>query len=200
MYRPRTSGWWLAAVWALVAASAASQAAAGGVEALLVAVPWAVAGAVAAYGVFWLPRVVVDDAGLLIVNPVRTVRVAWPALIDVRTQYAFTAVTPRGSVRAWAAPGPGRHELSRAGRQDLARLPRGSFDARGAVPASDLPVSPAGIVATVVRRRWSDLVEDGAITAGEADGLSATTTWHTRLVAVVVVAAAAGVVASALVP
>lgn len=196
-YRPRTSAWWLVAVWVLLVAATVSEVVAQGTGAVPGAVPWAVAGAVVAYLVFWRPRVVVDDDGVLVVNPVRTVRVPWAALIDVRTQYAFTVVTPHGLVRAWAAPGPGRHELARVGHQDLAGLPRASFDGRGSVAASDLPSSPAGIVATVVRRRWSDLVERDAIPAGEADDTTTTTTWHLRAAAVAVAAAAIGLAVTA---
>ncbi|WP_448631495.1 hypothetical protein [Cellulomonas soli] len=81
---------------------------------------------------------------MLVVNPLRAVRVPWAALIDVRTRYSLTLVTPTGQVRAWAAPGPGRHELAAAGQQDLTGLPTSTYDSRGAVGFGDLLSTPRG--------------------------------------------------------
>lgn len=191
-YRPRTGAWWVGGVWALALGTTVAYGVTSGVEAFVRALPWAVAVSVLAWMVFWMPRVDVDGEGVLVVNPLRTVRVPWPALIDVRTRYSLTLVTPSGEVKAWAAPGPGRHELASAGRQDLAGLPASTYDSRGAVGLGDLLSAPSGVVAQHVRRRWAELAESGSLAQGEADMTTVRTTWHVRQGALVLAGALVG--------
>ncbi|MGN8246841.1 PH domain-containing protein [Cellulomonas soli] len=184
-YRPRTGAWWVGGVWAMALGTTAGYGVTAGPGGLLRALPWAVAVMVLAWMVFWLPRVDVDDQGVLVVNPLRTVRVPWGALIDVRTRYSLTLVTPTGQVRAWAAPGPGRHELASSGHQDLAGLPASTYDSKGAVGFGDMLSAPSGVAAAQVRRRWADLVESGAVEQGEAESTPCVSTWHLPLLATV---------------
>jgi len=58
------------------------------------------------YGMFWRPAVVVDDGGVELRNIVRDVRVPWPLLEGVATQYALTLVVGERSYRSWAAGAP----------------------------------------------------------------------------------------------
>lgn len=177
-YRPRTSLWSTLAAWAVVAGFVAAAGFEDGPGAVLHGLPVALGLALAAWLVFRLPRVDVDDAGVTLVNPLRTVHVPWAALIEVRTRYALTLVTPHGAHRAWAAPGPGRHAVIASGRDEVLHLPRSSFDARGGVALGDLAGSPSGIVAAMVRRHWDALVEDGRIPLGEADETPVRVHWH----------------------
>ena len=78
--------------------------------------PALVAVSALAYTVLWRPEVVVDQAGVLLRNVARDVRVPWPALRDVQTRYALTLLTDRGRYTSWAAPAPGRPSVLQSRR------------------------------------------------------------------------------------
>lgn len=149
-----------------------------GAGAALRLLPGTIGLGVLAWLVFWHPAVTVDDDGVTLVNPLRTIRVPWAALIQVQTQYALTLHTPQGRFRSWAAPGPGRHQVVTSVDGDLVGLPRGSFDARGSVAIGDLPSAPSGQVAAVIRRRWAHLAEHGLLELGVADDTPVRRTWN----------------------
>ena len=159
----------MGAAWALLVGMVAAAWVDDGAAAGLRLLPAALGLGVVAWLVFWHPAVVVDDDGITLVNPLRTVHVPWAALIQVQTQYALTLHTPNGRYRAWAAPGPGRHQVVTSVDGDLAGLPRGTFDGRGSVAIGDLPSAPSGEVAAVIRRRWDHLTEHGLVELGVAD-------------------------------
>jgi Bacterial PH domain len=52
------------------------------------------------------PYVEVDDGGVVVRNPVQTVRVPWPAVQEVDGRYGLRLRTAYGKVTAWAAPAP----------------------------------------------------------------------------------------------
>lgn len=153
---------------ALVAAGfVAAEWYSGGPVAFAAGLPLAAAAAFAGWLVFYKPCVRVDDEGVHVVNPLRRFDVPWPALIEVRTRFAATFVTPHVAVQAFAAPGPGRHAAILATSADVRAA--GADPRRAAVGLGELPTAPSGQVATVVRRRWEALVESGELVAGEAD-------------------------------
>lgn len=192
-YRPRSSAV-LAAATVLVAVGAAvAQLVAEGPLGGLRALPGAAAVALLGWTVFARPRVDVDDDGVLVVNPFATTRVPWGALIDVRTRFTCTFVTPHATVEAFAAPGPGRHTAASASVVDLRGVGPGSADPRGAVPLGEVPGSPSATVAGYVRRRWTALVEAGTIPLGEADDTPVTRTVHGRSLLALGVLVLAGV-------
>lgn len=175
-YRPRSAWVTTAAVW-LVAAGATAAQAYEGAGALLRALPLGLAAALLGWLLFWRPQVTVDDAGVHVVNPLQRASVPWAALIDIRTRFTCTFVTPHRSVQAFAAPGPGRHVAAQATAADLRTQARGARDGQHAVSIGELPASPSGVVATVVRRRWERLVESGALEAGAADETPVNVRW-----------------------
>lgn len=168
-FRPRSAVWVTVGLWCFLAGFVAARGAEHGLTAAWRTVPVVLGLGVLVWLVSWRPRLRVDDAGVTLTNPFRTVHVPWAALIAVTTQYALTLHTPHGRFQAWAAPGPGRHRALSAGRLDLAAVPRSSRDHRGSVAVGDLPSAPSGHAAGIVRRRWEGLVEDGAIELGVAD-------------------------------
>lgn len=161
-YRPRSN-----IVFAVAMAGAAVVTLVAGVQSgeLVRFLPWVVAVAAAGWAAFVRPAVIVDAEGVTLVNPLRTIQVPWPALINVTTRYAMTLHTPTGKYAAWAAPGPGRYAVRDATNSDvLAVARRGETIALG-----DLPTAPSGLAAFQVRRRWQVLVESDELLAGEAD-------------------------------
>lgn len=192
-FRPGSSPWWTGGSWLAIMGFLLSRGAALGVGAALAALPLALAVGVLCWHVFYRPHVAVGADGVTVVNPLRTVAVPWAALVEVRTQYALTLVTPHAVVRAWAAPGPGRHQVLAADREELTTLPRTTFDARGAVSIGDLAGSPSGRAAAVVRRHWQRLVEESAIELGVADETVVTTAWNVPAIVALAAAVAAAV-------
>lgn len=166
-FRPRSSMVYLGLV-ALFLMAWLWSAIDGGMTALARTLPWIIAVGTAAWLVWGRPKVSIDAEGVTLVNPLRTVRVRWEALINVSTQYTLALHTPRGKYSAWAAPGPGRHVAGASNAADVRAAAR-SGQRTGPVAIGDLPAAPSGRVAAEVRRRWSALVEADAIEAGRAD-------------------------------
>lgn len=187
-YRPRSRYVSTIASWAVIAGLTAARGFEDGSTAVLRALPLAVFLGLLAWLAFWHPRVEVSDDEVTLVNPLRTIHVPWAALINVETQYSLTLVTPGGSYRAWAAPGPGRHAVVTAGNDELAGVSRMARDSRGAVAIGDLPSAPSGRVAALVRRRWEHLVESEQLAAGVADDTPVLTTWNGPAIVLLAVA------------
>lgn len=196
VYRPRSSSVY-AAILAVVLAGWTWSTLADGTFRPLVALPWLLFLATAGYTVFVRPRVEVDDAGVTLVNPLRTVVVPWPALVHVSTRYALTLHTPGGNHRAWAAPGPGRHAATMSTAVDVRAVSR-TGGSTGSVGLGDLPSSPSGVAAHHVRERWQNLVDAGAVEAGVAEETPVRTRVAWPWVAALAVTALAGVGAALL--
>ncbi|WP_456823242.1 PH domain-containing protein [Cellulomonas sp. P5_E12] len=182
-YRPRSRYVSTIAAWAVIAGLTAARGFEDGATAVLRALPLAFGLGLLAWLVFWRPRVDVAHEGVTLVNPLRTVRVPWAALIHVETQYSLTLVTPTGRYRAWAAPGPGRHQVVTAGNEELSGMSRMARDSRGAVSIGDLPSAPSGHVASIVRRRWEELVENELLPIGVADDTPVDQHWNGAAIA-----------------
>ena len=196
-FRTRSSVPVTVAVALIAAGFAAAQWYSGGPAAFAAAAPLALATAFAGWVVFYKPCVRVDDEGVRVVNPLVRYDVPWPALIEVRTRYAATFVTPHRTVQAFAAPGPGRHAAIVATSADVRGM---TVDARKvAVGLGDIPTSPSGQVATVVRGRWEELSAAGRIPLGEADSTPVTRTVDVRDAVVLACLVVVGVVALVLV-
>jgi hypothetical protein len=196
-YRPRSRYVSTIAAWVVIAGLTAARGFEDGPTAVLRALPLAIGLGLLAWLVFWHPRVDVTDDGVTLVNPLRTTQVPWAALINVETQYSLSLVTPGGRYRAWAAPGPGRHQVVTAGNDELAGMSRMARDARGSVAIGDLPSAPSGQVAALVRRRWEQLVEDEHLPIGVADDTPVTQRWNGPAIALLALAVV-GVVVVAL--
>jgi len=193
-YRPRSAPWVTGATWLVVVGFTAASGADGGVTALLRALPFAAAAALAAWCVGYRPHVRLDDEGVLVVNPFATHRVPWAALIEIRTRFACTFVTPHRAVEAFAAPGPGRYAAAHATSVDLRSVRRDGFDHRRTVSVGEVGRSSSAIVATQARRRWERLVESDALELGAADDVPVTSTLDVTAVVVLTALVVVGAV------
>lgn len=173
VFRPRSSAVFAGVIGVMLVSWLWSMLAAGVLDPLST-LPWVAFVAVAGYVTFVRPKVVVDDDGVTLVNPVYTAFVPWAALVHVTTQYALTLHTPHRRVTAWAAPGPGRHVASVSTAVDARSVTR-TGGRTGDLGLGDLPGAPSGVAAHQVRERWQHLVEAGAIEAGVAEEIPVTT-------------------------
>lgn len=173
-YRPRSAVPATVTVAVVAVGMAFAQWVEGGAAALGRALPFALAGALAGWLVFGKPSVRVGDDGVHVVNPVVSYDVPWAALIQVRTRFTCTFVTPHRTVQAFAAPGPGRYAAAMATVVDLRTA--GGTPSRG-VDLGELPAAASGQVAAVVRRRWQALAENGLLPLGEADETPVARRW-----------------------
>jgi hypothetical protein len=93
----------------------------------------------------------------------------------------LTLYTAHGKVTAFAAPAPSNlRPLRGASSSDIRHLPDSSFDAARSVRPGDLPGTPSGDLAWVVRERWEQ-VRDQCPT-GAASGQPVTRRWHTATI------------------
>ncbi len=143
--------------------------------------------ALAAWALFWRPRVEVSDGGVLLVNVLRTVEVPWPLLDEARAGWSLEVHTSTGRWTAWAAP------RSSGTTRAIRRAPRGRSE------AADLAAGPgaeasAEAVAAAIGRRHSALLAaghlDGARRRAELAGLRETVTWHRGTIAAALALAA----------
>jgi hypothetical protein len=150
--------------------------------------------AYAAVVFLWAPALVVDDHGAEIRNPVRTVAVAWDALIHVDTKFALTLFTPGRSWPVWCAPQASALAARRAARRARddrdPRDPRNPLDA--GVRVGDIPGTESGDAAALVRERWAQR----PASAVDADEVPVPVTVHWGRVALLL----AGPVLAATVP
>jgi hypothetical protein len=123
-------------------------------------------GAVAAWVLFWIPEVRVDPAEVVLVNPLRTVTVRWPAITDVRTRWGLELVTTRGRYSAWAAPRSGAIGAGRAARLEVRRREVGASTPREAVIRD-----AASAAASIVLRQWESYRDEGLLGAVEGEGV-----------------------------
>ncbi len=159
--RPRFGRVLSAVVIAVCAAAAVTvviQSPTAGVQ----AVPLLALFAFAMWAGYWRPAVRVDDDAVIVENVFRTIRVPFTRIQRIDTRFALTLYTPGMRVAAWAAPAPGRHSLMLARREQGQHLPESSYLA-GTVRPGDLVGSESGAAAYIVRRRWEQLRDAGAL-------------------------------------
>ncbi|MCL1897367.1 MAG: PH domain-containing protein [Micrococcales bacterium] len=141
------------------------------------------------WGLFWWPSVRMDQQGVKVVNVLRSVQVAWSAIQRIDTRWSLTLFTPRGKVTAFAAPSPSNFKALQARPADLKGLPESTYVA-GSIRPGDLPHSPSGHAALVVRQRWEALRDaDQLGTPEKADVVSR---WHWKGLAVWLALSVAG--------
>lgn len=192
VYRARSNRLLALLLWALAALGLVVTLAQAGLPGLRFIAPLALM-AYAGWALFWRPAVVVSDSGVELVNPARRIGVPWEALAYVDTKYALTLGTAGGRFPAWAAPAPGALGARRAQPEHLVGLPESSYGPEHTVRPGDLGNTVSGQAAILVRRRWAELMERGAVAAGRADQtpVSHRTEWGILVLGVVLVAAAA---------
>jgi hypothetical protein len=168
VYRARSNLLLAVLLWALAALGLVVTVAQGGLPGLRFVAPLALM-AYVGWALFWRPAVVVSDAGVELVNPVRRIGVPWDALAYVDTKYALTLGTGQGRFTAWAAPAPGALGARRARPEHLTGLPESSYGPEHSVRPGDLASTVSGQAAILVRRRWASLVDRGAVAGGSVE-------------------------------
>jgi hypothetical protein len=194
VFKARTNKWFALLAWAVAAFGVVATVAAAG--------PWALGGAaplllIAFLGwlLFWMPSVVVHDAGVTLENPFRSIKVPWGALVHVDTRFALTLVTAEKSYASWAAPAPGIWGGRHARPEDLQGLPATTYGPGKSVRPGDLKTTDSGQAAMLVRARWHELVESGQLAAGDAATPAATVTVRWLAIGAVVLLLAASYLA-----
>jgi hypothetical protein len=196
IFKARTNKWFAFLCWFIAALglgvtviTAGFPALAGGSPLLLVAfLGWLL---------FWRPAVVINDKGVTLENPFRTIMVPWTELVTVDTRYALTLVTPGKSYASWAAPAPGIWGGRNARPEDLRGLPGSTYGPGQSVRPGDLKSTDSGQAARQVRLRWQELIEAGGLEAG-ADGAGVTVKFRWPEIAATVLLLAACYVTVAL--
>ena len=194
VFKARTNKWFAWLSWAVAAL--------GVVVTVVMAGPGALAGiaplafiAFMGWQLFWMPSVVVHDAGVTLENPFRSIEVPWAALVHVDTRFALTLVTAGKSYTSWAAPAPGIWGGRNARPEDLHGLPATTYGPGKSVRPGDLKTTDSGQAAMLVRARWHELVESGRLASGDADSTAATVTVRWVAIGVVVLLLAASYLA-----
>jgi hypothetical protein len=167
IFKARTNKWFAGLAWAVAGAGLVSTALSGQAEAVSGTGPLLLT-AYLGWVLFWRPSVVVEEAGVRLENPFRSIAVPWAALVQVDTRYALTLITPARSYGAWAAPAPGIWGGRNARPEDLQGLPGSTYGPGRSVRPGDLKSTDSGQAAQLVRARWQQMVESGALDAGAA--------------------------------
>ena len=172
---------------AICVLTAASLVQYGHLEPLLRATPALALVAFGTYTLFWAPLVRITPEQLEVVNPIRTYRIAWPAVRDISARWALTITTERGEFSAWAAPAQG--PWSAVGRLRRDALGRPSLGAEGSDSAAG---GSAPGIAALVASQWVNYRDERA---ARSDDVSVR--WHVATIAVLsllVILTVAGIV------
>lgn len=167
IFKARTNKWFALLSWTVAAAGIVIAVVSAGPGALVGIAPLVLV-ALLGWQLFWRPAVVVDNAGISLENPFRSIAVPWAALVHVDTRFALTLVTAERSYTSWAAPAPGIWGGRNARPEDLRGLPGTTYGPGGSVRPGDLRSTDSGQAAQLVRARWHELVESGRLVAGDA--------------------------------
>jgi hypothetical protein len=172
----------------------------------VIAVGVCVVAAASAVELLWRPAVRVTQAGVELVNPVRTTLVPWPLLEATEPAFGLRVLTADWHYRAWAASGgPGKGGSWAVGRGITGDNPMGAPVGMGAsagptmqsvmAGGSGRGESPAKMFVDQAWQAWQGSHRDGS-----ADPKTATvvTRWHWDwMAAVLIVCALTAVVAGA---
>ncbi len=139
--------------------------------------------ALAAWAMFWRPRVEVSDGGVLLVNVLRTVEVPWPLFVEAVSDWSLEVQTTSHRWTAWAAP------RSSGTARAIRRAPRGRAEPERGATAVNRPSADASAdaVAGAIARRHVALLSaghlDGARRRAELAGMRETVSWHRGTIA-----------------
>ncbi len=136
---------------------------------------------VAAWALFWRPRVEVSDGGVLVVNVTRTIEMPWPVFVAAEAGWSLVVTTTHGRWTAWAAPrASGTGAALRRGRP---RRPVGRRRDR----APGASGRPPRWWPQAITQRHDALVSaghlDGARRVAEREGIRPAVTWHVATIA-----------------
>jgi hypothetical protein len=116
----------------------------------LVALAWATAVATIAHLIFFRPKVVLYDEGIVIVNPFLTVTVGWDLVEDIDTKFTMSIQVADKVIYAWAAPAPSRYHSRSIHESDLRGM---RIRDREMIRPGESPRSHSGAVTYLARTR-----------------------------------------------
>lgn len=180
---------------AIVAAAVVSVAATGTRDDLLRGVAGPVLAGYVAWLVLWQPAVHVDDGGVRLENVFHTIRLPWPSIDRIDTKWALTLFTRFGRYVAWAAPAPGRHAPTTVDPADTRSLPESAY-LGGSLRPGDIPRTPSGDAATIIRLRWQSLRDAGHLDDARLESIRPPIVVHWVRIGVLVALVAALVASS----
>ncbi|WP_341579654.1 PH domain-containing protein [Microbacterium schleiferi] len=131
--------------------------------------------AVLAVVLFWRPSLTVQDHGVTVTNPFRTAFISWPSIQSIDTRWSLRVTTAQRAITVWAAPAPSRHRSAGLSRSDFAGVGQSAQGPHASLRPSDAISTPSGNLAQVIRGRWEELRDRGALDAGADPGAD----WHT---------------------
>ena len=187
LFRPKLGRVLCGALWLLCAYAAIATVRADGFHSVVTVYPWLALLAVLAWALYWRPQVEVDDAGVHLVNVLRTIDVPWPAIQRVDTKWALCLFTEYGNFTAWAAPAPGGLATLRAERPTRRALPESAISDGISVRPGDLPGTPSGSAALLVRRRFEELRDAGYLDNPRLEFATVPVRWHWPVIGAVIV-------------
>jgi hypothetical protein len=158
--RFRSGIWIVVFVWALCVLNLVTLAVLREWMSVLRAVPVVLFVGTAAWMLFGLPVVRVEDDAVVLVNPARGIRIPWLAITDVEPGMLLTLRTTTARYRAWAAPSGGQPTSFAQARANQQLLMQSVLPEDGEVgeperqPADESAASVAGAAAITIRRRW----------------------------------------------
>jgi hypothetical protein len=156
LVRVASGGYALFALWWVVA-----HAIAGKWDETCRIAPMLFAGATLVHALFWRPEVRVDSSVVLLVNPLRRVRIPWGRVEGLDTRYALTVLAEDRRFTSWAAAAPGRplswRSQTKVGPGDVDRLLAGTspYDDTSAIRSSRSLHSDSGAAAFLIESYWT---------------------------------------------
>jgi hypothetical protein len=181
---PRFSRMLAVLVVAICAFTEISLFAYGRLEPLLRATPAVAFVAVGTYALFWAPLLRINSTEVEVVNPLRTHRIAWPAIRDITTRWTLTLVTDSGSYPAWAVSAPS--PWASIGRLNRDTMGRPSLSEERARLGSATGLAP------IVVRQWESYRDAGVVGTDDVS-----TRWHVGRIALLASLAALSIIALA---
>ncbi|NEM90621.1 PH domain-containing protein [Galbitalea soli] len=160
------------------------------------------------YLLYWAPAITITPATVVVVNPLRTWEVTWPAIVDIETRWALTIVTAAASrITVWAAPTPSAAGAATRMRRNVygqavyersrpAQARRSGGDMTAA-QRRELPGSVARLAPLLLTQQWEEYREAGLL--GAVEGAGVTRRWH-RGAIIVLAALVAATIIGALLP
>lgn len=117
------------------------------------------------YALFWAPNVRITPADIELVNPLRTIRIAWPAVEDIETRWSLVVIAGSRRYPAWAAPRESGSGAPRPSRAASVLSDDGRQRSRRGLPEGAL----AGAIAL---RQWEEYRDRGLLGAIEGQGVT----------------------------
>jgi hypothetical protein len=201
--RPRLGLGLAIAVWALSILNLVTFGVLHEWESLARGVPVALLVSVAAWVLFGIPSVVIEETAVTFVNPARSIRIPYPRVVDIEPSFSLVVRTTQGRYRAWAAPG-GSQGAARPALQANERIvlntalpDDGRIERSALEDPTDANMSNAEIAAMAIKRgmQLEHTTVNGALPP--ADDSPIGVHWHLAWLSVLAVLVVASVVALA---